>query len=449
MTQRGEAIGLVINPIAGVGGAAGLKGSDGADVQELARGRGGVERALERTVIALRRLPAGTRVFTAAGAMGADACAAVPGLQTEVSYEPGTPSTADDTAAAVATFVARGVELILFAGGDGTARDVLRGLTPPPLVELVETTTAATQGLDKLDQRPVETTPATTGPERSLVELVETTTTGGLDKLDQLPAGTPIIGIPCGVKMYSGVFAVSPAAAGSIAAAVVQGGRVSIAQRDVVDISEDQIRAGIVEATLFGTAPTPVVRGRTQARKAATAASEADAVRSVAAGLAAKLQPGHTYFLGPGSTMAALASELGVAKTPLGVDVVRDGQLLLADASAHDLLGFTAESPCHAVITSIGGQGFLLGRGNQQFSAAVLRRLAEPKLLIGATTTKLLGIGGPLLIDTGDAELDAELAGHQRISTGAQDIALVRADAASADHSSHTTKQPTNQRGRS
>ena len=263
------------------------------------------------------------------------------------------------------------------------------------------------------------------------------------------PTGTPILGIPCGVKMYSGVFAVSPAAAGSIAAAIVQGGDVSIEQRDVVDISEEQIRAGIVEATLFGTAPTPAVRGRTQARKSATAASEADAVRGVAAGLAAKLQPGHTYFLGPGSTMAALASELGVAKTPLGVDVVRDGQLLLADASAHDLLGFTAESPCHAVITSIGGQGFLLGRGNQQFSAAVLRRLAEPRLLIGATTTKLLGIGGPLLIDTGDAELDAELAGHQRISTGAQDIALVRADAASADHSSHTTKQPTNQRGRS
>lgn len=403
VTRAEAAVGLVINPIAGVGGAAGLKGSDGADVQELARSRGGVEHARERTVVALRRLPAGTLVLTAAGSMGADACAAVPGLRVEVCYEPGSPSNADDTAAAVAALVARGTALILFAGGDGTARDVLRGLTSPPPVELVHTTTATTGGLDKHGQRTSEA------------------------------AVPPILGIPCGVKMYSGVFAVSPVAAGAVAAAVVEGADVAVENRDVVDISEQQIREGIVEATLFGTAPTPVVRGRTQSRKAPTGASEADAVRGVAAGLAARLQPGHTYFLGPGGTMAALASELGVPTTPLGVDVVRDGRLLLADASATELLGFTHESPCHAVITSIGGQGFLLGRGNQQFSAAVLRALADPPLLVGATTGKLLGLDGPLLIDTGDDELDATLAGHQRVTTGVQDIALVRAVPASAE----------------
>ncbi|MFT4297417.1 MAG: NAD(+)/NADH kinase [Micropruina sp.] len=423
MTLGGDAIGLVVNPVAGVGGAAGLKGSDGAAVQALARSRGGVERARERTVSALHRLPAGTSVLTAAGAMGADACAAVPGLRYEVCYTPGSPSGPEDTVRTVQALLARGVRLILFSGGDGTARDVLRGLaSASPLVELVET--------------------------------------AGLDKLDQRPAGTPVLGIPCGVKMYSGVFAVSPAAAGAVASAVVSGSELSIERRDVVDVSEEQIRAGIVEATRFGSAPTPVVRGRTQSRKSATAASEADAVRGVAAGLAAKLQPRHCYFLGPGSTMAALASLLGVATTPLGVDVVRDGELLLADASAPDLLRFADESPCHAVITSIGGQGFLLGRGNQQYSTEVLRRLAEPKLLIGATTAKLLGVGGPLLIDTGDPELDAELAGHLRVTTGAQDTALVRAVAASADqsapatHQQPSTQQPinqqsTDQRGRS
>lgn len=436
MTPSGGAIGLVVNPIAGIGGAAGLKGSDGADVQELARSRGGVEHARERTVRALGRLPVGTRVLTAAGAMGADACAAVPGLRFEVCYSPASPTTADDTAAAVAALVERGVALILFAGGDGTARDVLRGLssvepveTPPPPFERVETD-------PPLVER-VETDPPLVELETDppLVEPVETNAaTRGLDELDQRVVATPpILGIPCGVKMYSGVFAVSPAAAGAIAAAVVQGGEVTIERRDVVDISEEQIRSGIVEATLFGTAPTPVVRGRTQSRKAATAASEADAVRGVAAGLAARLQPGHIYFLGPGGTMAALASELGVTKTPLGVDVIRDGRVLLADASATELLGFTHESPCHAVITSIGGQGFLLGRGNQQFSAAVLGALAEPRLLVGATTGKLLGLDGPLLIDTGDDELDAALAGHQRVTTGVQDIALVRAVPASAE----------------
>lgn len=382
MTLSGGAIGLVINPIAGIGGAAGLKGSDGAEVQELARSRGGAEHAVERTVRALRRLPEGTVVLTAAGAMGADACAAVAGLRVEVCYRPGSPSTADDTASAVAALVRQGVALILFAGGDGTARDVLRGLSQPSPVELGE---------------------------------------------------TPILGIPCGVKMYSGVFAVSPVAAGAIAAAVVEGADIAIEDRDIVDISEQQLRDGIVEATLFGTAPTPVVRGRTQSRKAATGVSEADAVRGVAAGLATRLLPGHTYFLGPGGTMAALASELGVAKTPLGVDVVHDGRLLLADASATELLGFTHESPCHAVITSIGGQGFLLGRGNQQFSAGVLRALADPPLLVGATTGKLLGLDGPLLIDTGDDDLDAALAGHQRVTTGIHDIALVRAVPASAE----------------
>ena len=426
MTLSGGAIGLVINPIAGIGGAAGLKGSDGAEVQELARSRGGAEHAVERTVRALRRLPEGTVVLTAAGAMGADACAAVAGLRVEVCYRPGSPSTADDTASAVAALVRQGVALILFAGGDGTARDVLRGFSQPLPVELAETdpppvelvgTHAAASGLDRLDQR----TAVTIG------------TTGGLDELDRRVLASPILGIPCGVKMYSGVFAVSPAAAGAIAAAVVQGDEVTIEDRDVVDISEQQIRAGIVEATLFGTAPTPVVRGRTQSRKAPTGASEADAVRGVAAGLATRLLPGHTYFLGPGGTMAALASELGVVKTPLGVDVIRDRHLLLADASATELLGFTHESPCHAVVTSIGGQGFLLGRGNQQFSAAVLQALADPPLLVGATTGKLLGLDGPLLIDTGDDDLDAALAGHQRVTTGVQDIALVRAVPASAE----------------
>ncbi|MBN9158979.1 NAD(+)/NADH kinase [Microbacterium sp.] len=361
-------IGLVVNPVAGVGGPAGLAGSDGAAVQARAAEHGSVPRAGGRAVQALAiiaRAHPGVRILTAAGAMGAAAVAEA-GLEPVVVFTPvGDPTSPEDTAAAVAAVAAAGATLVLVAGGDGTLRDAVRGLTPPP--------------------------------------------------------GRPaVLGIPAGVKMYSPVFAVSPVAAGSLAADWLGPDPVPTAEREVLDVDEAALRRARVEPVLYGTLRVPQRLGRTQARKAPTPATEEAAVASAARAAVAVMRPGVRYLLGPGGTTARIAAELGVAKTPLGVDVVLDGAVIAAAADERRLLDEVAAGPAQAVVTVIGGQGFLLGRGNQQLSARVIRAMGSDPLLVVAPEQKLVDLAGrPLLVDTGDAELDAALAGHVRVITGA------------------------------
>ncbi|BDZ54700.1 hypothetical protein GCM10025870_17730 [Agromyces marinus] len=189
--------------------------------------------------------------------------------------------------------------------------------------------------------------------------------------------------------------------------------------REVLDVDESQLRRARVEPRLYGTLRVPYRAGRTQARKAATPADERAAVRLAARGAAARLRPGIRYLLGPGGTMAELARELGVPKTPLGVDVVLDGRVVAAAASERDLLEQVAQGPSQAVVSIIGGQGFLLGRGNQQLSARVIDALGDEPVMVVAPEQKLIDLGGrPLLVDTGDPVVDTRLAGFARVVTG-------------------------------
>ncbi|HEY9366136.1 MAG TPA: NAD(+)/NADH kinase [Agromyces sp.] len=407
-------IALVVNPIAGVGGPAGLAGSDGAAVQERAEALGSRRRAAERARLALETVAATRRsssdegayrghargldtalradstggkliVLTAAGAMGEDAVRAA-GLEPHVVFRPpgdgARETTAADTTAAARALVDAGASLVLFAGGDGTARDVAAGL----------------------------------GPDAAA------------------------LGIPAGVKMYSPVFAVSPRAAGALAAAWVAaseaGGSLPVQQREVLDVDEAQLRVARVEPRLYATMPVPYLAGRTQARKSATPASEHAAVVAAARGAARSLRPGVRYLLGPGGTMAEVARELGVAKTPLGVDVVLDGAVVRAAASESELLDEIAAGPAKAVVSVIGGQGFLLGRGNQQLSARVLRALGPDPLVAVAPEQKLIDLGGrPLLVDTGDAAVDARLAGFVRVITSAATTSIYPVTAPDAEAS--------------
>ncbi|MGO4592568.1 ATP-NAD kinase family protein [Leifsonia sp. 2TAF2] len=356
-------LGLVVNPFAGVGGPAGLAGSDGLDVQREALRRGSRARAGERATEALRVLAAAypaAEVLTAAGPMGEDAVAAA-GLTPRVVYAPATPSSPDDTARAAAELRAAGASLVLFAGGDGTARDIARGVA----------------------------------------------------------AGTPVLGIPAGVKMYSACFAVGAAAAGALVADWEAGRNVSTGEAEVLDLDEALLRAGRPEPRLFALVPVPAAAGRTQARKAATPASERDAVQRAAAGAASRMLPGVRYLLGPGGTTREVGRRLCLDTSPLGVDVIQDGRLLERDVTEQEALAAVAGHPAQAVVTIIGGQGFLLGRGNQQLSARVLTQLGQHPLLVVATEQKLIDLAGrPLLVDTGDPALDARLAGHIPVVTG-------------------------------
>jgi len=376
-------VGLVVNPLAGIGGPAGLAGSDGAAVQREALRRGGRPRASSRAVEALRVLAAahpGAEVLTAAGAMGEDAVREA-GLVARVVYSSPSTSTstststsADDTARAAAALRGAGATLVLFAGGDGTARDVARGL----------------------------------------------------------PSGVPVLGIPAGVKMYSGCFAVGPAAAGALAASWTDGALPTV-EAEVLDLDEELMRAGRPDPRLFALVPVPSAPGRTQARKAATPASEREAVHRAATGAAARMLPGVRYLLGPGGTTAALGRVLGLDTTPLGVDVVEDGRLVARDITADQALAAVAGRPAQAVVTVIGGQGFVLGRGNQQLSPRVVAALGPHPLLVVATEQKLIDLAGrPLLVDTGDPALDARLAGHLTVVTGPATASIYPVSAATA-----------------
>jgi predicted polyphosphate/ATP-dependent NAD kinase len=368
-------IGLLVNPIAGLGGRVGLKGTDGADVVARALALGAVPAAGARAARALVRLvaeaPGGSvALVVAPGAMGQEPARAAGLTPAEVVGEVGAgPTTAEDTRR-----IARAMEvdLLLFAGGDGTAADVLAAVGD----------------------------------------------------------GTPALGIPAGVKIHSGVYAVSPEAAGRIAAGLARGGRLDLVEAEVLDLDEEAYRRGEIAPRLAGYLRVPREPRLVQSRKAPSPASERVATEAIAADVVAHMEPGRSYVLGPGTTVRAVADRLGVPKTLVGVDVVRDGDLVRADATERQLVEIVEEGPAAIVVTPIGGQGFVFGRGNQQIGPSVVARVGRDHLLVLATPWKLASLGGaPLRVDTGDPEVDAMLAGHVQVITGYGERAVVRIEA--------------------
>jgi predicted polyphosphate/ATP-dependent NAD kinase len=340
-------LGFVVNPIAGMGGRVGLKGTDGK--VEEARARGARPRSPDRAgraLAALRDRVPDTTLLTWGEPMGA-ALAGDAGFDPAVLGHPAGPeTTAADTRAAVAAFLDAGADLVAFVGGDGTAADVA-------------------------------------------------------DVLDG--TGVPMLGVPGGVKIYSSVFAVSPEDA-----AAVLGSFERTERREVVDIDEDEYREGSVNPELRAVAWVPVGEDLQSSKQTGSGNVEA-----VAEGVAAEAEPDVTYVLGPGSTVGAVKEALGFAGSPLGVDVWRDGEVLARDASETEILDVLGERNV-VVVSPIGGQGFVFGRGNPQLSPAVIRRCA---VQVVASRSKLDDVGA-LRVDTDDPALDAELRGWTRVRIG-------------------------------
>ncbi|TPK65609.1 ATP-NAD kinase [Mesorhizobium sp. B2-4-19] len=357
-------LGLIINPMAGVGGSVALKGSDG--VYDEAQRRGAVPRAPERTLRALHALRSalsGVCVVTCTGRMG-EAGALTAGLTIETLIPVAEPTTAADTRRAARAMAELGVDLLLFAGGDGTATDVH----------------------------------------------------GAVD--DRLP----VVGVPAGVKMHSGVFAPTPEAAGALAAQYL-GGQVSdTIRREVMDIDEALLRAGVLAPRLLGSLLVPQVKSLLQRPK--TRGTTEDALRrALGRAVMDELAPDALVAVGPGTTAGAVMEIYGLPHTLLGFDLIRGGRLVAADVTANDLLDCADD--LHVVLAPIGGQGFLLGRGNQQLTSAVLRRINPSRVLIVATTDRLAALQGqPLLIDVDDPEIAATLTGKRRIITGPGRVAM-------------------------
>lgn len=363
-------LGLIINPLAGLGGAVGLKGSDGVAEQALALGA--VPQAGKRTEQALTPLVAfqdALVIKTAAGEMGQTLAEAM-GFQTNVCYQPQQfPTTAEDTEAAVQALLEAGVDLVLFAGGDGTARNICQ----------------------------------------------------------VLPDHISALGIPAGCKIHSGVYAISPTAAGKLVASLVAGELVSIKHADVMDIDEQAFRDGVVKARRFGELQIPAALQYVQRVKMGGRESEELVLDDLAAWVVSQMDDDVRYVMGSGSTVAAVMAELGLDNTLLGVDVVENGELIAKDVTASQLHALVHDYPSRLIITLIGGQGHVFGRGNQQLSPAVIRAIGRDHIWLIATKTKLQQLAGrPLLADSGDPELDSELQGLLPVLTGYNDYVMYR-----------------------
>ncbi len=359
-------LGLIVNPYAGLGGSVGLKGSDGDEIRAEAIARGAEPRALQRMERALQIITASREqleIFCFAGDMGETSSRTSGFITHVIGSAQQQPSSAQDTGAAANALMRKGVDLILFAGGDGTARLIA----------------------------------------------------------DEVGTSQPVLGVPCGVKMHSGVYANAPEAAGEILKQLLAGKLVNIVERDVKDIDEDAFRNGQVRARFYGTLLVPEDSQFLQQVKNAGTERDELAQLDVALGMIEQLQPDTLYLVGPGSTTHLFLQELGIEGSLLGVDLLLNNELIATDLGAAQITAqldkFTG--PVKIIITAIGGQGHILGRGNQQFTPAVLRRIGKDNIHIIAARGKILALNGrPLLVDTNDPELDAAFGGYRPVITG-------------------------------
>ncbi|NMB78313.1 MAG: ATP-NAD kinase family protein [Methanomicrobiales archaeon] len=351
-------IGLIVNPVAGMGGSVGLKGTDG-NVEE-ARRRGAVPHAGDRAKAALEQLAKIKDLifFTCSGAMGEDVLSKSGIKGFEVVYHVTGESSSADTKEAVGMFLKTGVDLVLFCGGDGTARDVF----------------------------------------------------------DVIGRETPLMGIPAGVKMYSAVFAVDPASVGDLVQAFTRG---HFRDAEVMDVDEEAYRRGELRTHLYGIARTPALAGKIQAAKEIyEEADEERAKAAIAQFIDEILLPDVLYIIGAGTTTEALTRRIGIKKTLLGVDAIRNRRMVAADCDERTLLSLADKyKETRIILSLIGAQGFILGRGNQQMSADLVRKVGIKNIIVIATPHKLAEL--PFLyVDSGDPDLDREFGDSIQVISG-------------------------------
>lgn len=359
-------LGVIVNPYAGLGGTVGLKGSDGEATVAEAFSRGAEPRAMARMCRALQVLLSWREqlhIFCYAGDMG-ESCAAALNLNyTVVGCPVAQVTTAGDTCEAARVLMAQGVDLILFAGGDGTARNIA----------------------------------------------------------DAVSTRQAVLGVPSGVKMHSGVYAITPESAGHIVQFLLEGKWVPIVEQDVKDIDEDAFRAGQVRARFYGTLLVPEAPQFLQQVKNSGAHVDELAQIDVASEVIEHLADDTLYIVGPGSTTQVLLQQMNLAGSLLGVDLMRNQQLLATDVTAQDISNALDQhtGDVRIIITAIGGQGHIIGRGNQQLTPDILRRVGKENVQIIATREKILTLHGrPLLVDSHDPLLDQNFSGYLPVITG-------------------------------
>jgi len=361
-------LGFIVNPIAGMGGRVGLKGTD--DILKEAIARGAKPVAPKRAVEFLQKLkeniteaPLGIEILTCPGIMGEKEAEKASLTVQVLPMKIGEETTAEDTKTAVKLMAKMQVDLIVFVGGDGTAKDIFDAM----------------QGCGEV----------------------------------------PVLGVPSGVKMYSGIFAVNPSDAVDVVLAFAQN-QAEMAEFEVMDADEAAIRSDTFAVKLHGFLKGPFLPMRIQGSKQVSpeTVDEKENQTAIARFIIEEMQPEATYILGPGTTVKRIAELLGVEKTVLGVDVYKKGKVIL-DVNEKRILEEVEDwQNTWIILSPIGHQGILLGRGNQQISPEIIKRVGKQRIIVAATKSKLQSIdGGVLRVDTGDVEVDNMLKGYIRVVT--------------------------------
>jgi predicted polyphosphate/ATP-dependent NAD kinase len=346
-----KTIGLIVNPVAGMGGAVGLKGTDGKAIVKRAKSLGAKPVAPVRAEVFLSELTLvknGVRLFVGAGSMGEDEAKSC-GFIYKVLGERKKETSAEDTITVAKHMVDAGVALVVFCGGDGTARDVLKAVG----------------------------------------------------------TALPVLGVPTGVKMHSAVFAVNPQAAARVVMRFLYEA-LPLREAEVMDVDEKAFREGRVSAELYGYVLAPYEPHLIQANKLASPMTESELRNHAAIGvyIIENMKSDVIYIIGPGSTTRTIGDLLDAKKTLLGVDLFCNKKLVASDVNEKQILEAIRGKTAQIIVTPIGGQGFIFGRGNQQISPEVIRRVSLDNIVVIATESKLRSLK-VLRVDTGDANLDA------------------------------------------
>ena len=346
-------VGFVVNPIAGMGGAVGLKGTDGRLILGEAVSLGAKPVApgrAEAFLWELKEIGMQVRLIVGAGGMGEDE-AKTCDFSHVVLGERKNETDAEDTKKIARLMADQGVDLLVFCGGDGTARDVLNAV----------------------DTR------------------------------------FPVLGVPTGVKMHSAAFAVNPQAAARVIARFLLGD-LPLREAEVMDIDEQAFRQGRVSAELYGYLLTPYEPHLIQGNKLESPMTESELRNqaAIAIEIIEEMTPETVYVVGPGTTTRTIADLLDAKKTLLGVDVFFNKKMIATDVNEEQILKAIRGKRVKIIVTPIGGQGFVFGRGNQQISAKVIREVGLENVVVVATESKLRGLKS-LRVDTGDRGLDDDL----------------------------------------
>jgi len=354
-------IGLLINPIAGLGGELAQKGSDNLTISLSSLPQSRANQRCYQTLKLLQMYAPQLHFYCASGLMGQDVLTEL-GFETQIVYHSPTTTQAQDTILVAQALMAQPIDILLFVGGDGTARN-----------------------------------------------------------LCEAQVTKPVLGIPAGVKMHSGVFALNPESAAEVLIKLITGAGVAVEQAEVRDLDELALQQGKVQAKFYGELSIPVDTKLIQQMKCASPESDELVQTEIAAFVAENLQADVLYLFGVGSTCAAIMAQLGYEHTLLGFDALLNGELVAKDLDSRAIWQWVQHYPTKIILTATGGQGVLIGRGNQQLTPQVLRHVGRDNLWVVASPQKLQQLQGrALVLDTGDAELNQAWQGLIKVTTGYQ-----------------------------